>query len=99
MPHYISLINWTDQGIRNVKGGPQRIANARKAVEAAGGKWHSLYLTMGQYDLVVITEFPNDEAAATFTLTLGAQGNVRTTTLKAFTEEETIKIINNIPSS
>jgi len=99
MSHYISLINWTDQGIRNVKSAPQRVAAARKAVEAAGGEWHSLYLTMGQYDLVVITEFPNDEVAATFTLTLGAQGNVRTTTLKAFTEEETIKIINNIPSS
>jgi uncharacterized protein with GYD domain len=62
MPYYIYLINWTDKGIRNVKDAPKRVSAARAVVEKAGGKWHGIYYTFGQYDLVSIVEVPNDEA-------------------------------------
>ncbi len=58
MSIYISLIKWTDQGIRNVKESPQRLDAAKKAIEAAGGKMTGFYLTMGRYDAVFIDDFP-----------------------------------------
>ena len=97
MPSYLSLINWTDQGIKTVKQSPQRLEAAKQATTAAGGRMIFFYLTMGQYDLVTLSEFPNDEAAARFLLTIGGQGNVRTTTLKAFTEDEYRRIIASLP--
>ena len=97
MPSYLSLINWTEQGIKNVKESPQRLERAKQATEAAGGRMIFFYLTMGQYDLVSLTEFPNDEAAARFLLILGGQGNIRSTTLKAFTEDEFRHIIASLP--
>ncbi len=97
MPTYINLINWTDQGIRNVKESPSRLDAARAAAREAGGDIKDTYMTMGTYDVVAITEFPNDEAAAIFALRAGALGNIRTTTLKAFPEAETRKIIGALP--
>ena len=97
MPSYLSLINWTDQGIRNVKQSPQRLEAAKQATMAAGGRMIFFYLTMGQYDLVTLTEFPNDEAAARFLLTIGGLGNIRSTTLKAFTEDEFHHLIASLP--
>ncbi len=96
MPTYISLINWTDQGIRNVKESSQRLDAGKKAIEAAGGKMMGFYLTMGRYDLVSIAEFPNDETAATAVLSLGSGGNIRTETLKAFPEDEYRGIIAKV---
>ncbi len=96
MPTYISLVKWTDQGIRNVKDSPQRLNAAKKATEAAGGKWLGFYLTMGRYDIVAILELPSDEAAAAFVLSLGRLGNVRTETLKAFPEDQYRGIIANV---
>ncbi len=97
MPHYVILFNWTEQGIKNVKESPKRVAAAREAVEKAGGKWLVFYNTIGQYDGVVIMEAPNDEAAMSFLLATGSLGNVRTTTLKAFTEAEMAKTIEQLP--
>ena len=97
MPTYINLINWTDQGIRNVKESPSRLDAARAAAREAGGDIKDTYMTMGMYDVVAICEFPTDEAAATFALGAGALGNIRTTTLKAFSEAETRKIIGSLP--
>ena len=97
MPYYIVLINYTEQGIKSIKDLPQRQAAARQAIERAGGKLHQVYMTMGTYDSVAIAEAPSDEAAATVLLALGGIGNVRTTTLRAFTEEETARIIGNVP--
>lgn len=88
MPHYVMLVSWTDQGIRSAKDSPKRRADFRRKVETAGGKWVGVYYTFGQYDLVGIFEFPNDETALHLALSLGSLGNVRTTTLKAFTEAE-----------
>lgn len=96
MPTYISLVNLTDQGIRNVKESPQRLDTFKKAVEAAGGKVNGFYLTMGKYDMVVIVEAPSDEAAATVILSVGRLGNVRTQTLKAFPEDQYRDIIAKV---
>ncbi len=97
MGTYIGLINYTDQGIRNIKDSPNRVEAARKAIQDLGGDMTRLYLTMGAYDLIVILEAPSDEVVAKFVLTLGALGNVRTTTLKAFTEAEFGEIVAGLP--
>lgn len=97
MGTYIGLINYTDQGIRNIKDSPQRAEAARKAIRDMGGDMKGLYLTMGGYDLIAILEAPSDEVIAKFVITLSAQGNVRTTTLKAFTEAEFGEIVAALP--
>ena len=97
MPTYIGLYKLTDQGIKNIKDAPQRIEEAIKAAEAVGGKSLGVYTVLGEYDYVAIGEFPNDEVAVTFALAIGAQGNVRTTTLKAFTREEFARIVKKLP--
>ena len=97
MPLYFTLINYTDQGIKNMKDTPARIASAREAVESAGGKLISYHLTLGQYDAIVVSEAPNDALYASVVLILGSQGNIRTTTIKAFTEEESFRIFANLP--
>ena len=97
MPHYIGLLRYTPQGIAKVKDSPARLDAARKAAASMGGKITSWYLTMGHYDAVILTEFPNDDACAGFTLAVAALGNVTTETLKAFTEDEYRKIIASLP--
>ena len=69
---------------------------ARQALENMGGRLHGYRLTLGEYDAVVTIEAPDDEAYATYALNLAQQGNVRTTTLKAFTEEESFRILGNL---
>ncbi len=96
MSAYIMLFNYTDQGLRNIKKSPGRLDAARTVAEELGGKLGDLYLTMGAYDLVAISEFPDDATAATFALRLGAVGNVRTTTVKAFPENAYRKIVEAV---
>jgi uncharacterized protein with GYD domain len=97
MPHYVTLVNWTDQGIRHVKDSPKRAEAFEAAVKAAGGAVKDVFLVMGAYDLVLITELPNDEAMAKLSLTVGALGNVRTTTMRAFTRQEFRNIVMSLP--
>jgi uncharacterized protein with GYD domain len=97
MPYYIILVNWTDQGVRNVEDSPKRTAAARAAVEKAGGKWLGFYYTLGQYDMVLIAEGLNDETVMSVSLAIGSQGSVRTKTLRAFPEAEAAKIIEKLP--
>jgi uncharacterized protein with GYD domain len=97
LPIYIVLIKWTEQGIKNVKDLPKRVQRGREAIEKAGGKWLDWNLTMGEYDAIGKVELPDDYAAATVALGLGKLGDVRTTTLKAFTEAEMKKIVEKIP--
>ncbi len=97
MATYVSLMNFTDQGIKSVKDAPRRIEEAVKGLEAIGGKLKDFYVVMGEYDYVAIAEAPTDEAALGFLLALGAQGNIRTTTLKAFTKEEFAEIVKRLP--
>lgn len=94
MPTYVTLYNWTQQGIADYKNAPARMKAAREAMEAAGGKVHGFYITMGEYDGVVIVEAPNDEAAAKVLLATGAQGNVSTETMRAFTESEFTDLVS-----
>jgi len=96
MGHYITLIRYTQQGAAKIKESPKRLDAAKKAAEAAGGKIHAWYLTMGKYDAVIISEFPNDEASAKFMLSTGSMGNITTQTLKAFTETEYRKIVASL---
>ena len=97
MPTYIILINFTDQGVRNVKESPKRLDAAKKLLKSMGGEFKQFYLTMGAYDLATIVEAPNDEAIAKFALVVGSLGNIRTTTLKAFPEDEYRKIVAALP--
>jgi uncharacterized protein with GYD domain len=97
MPHYVTLLRYTQQGISRIKESPARLDAARKSAEAAGGKIHAWYLTMGRYDAVLLSEFPNDEAGAKFTLSIGAAGNVTTETLRAFPEADFRKIVGSLP--
>ncbi len=97
MPTYVSLYRWTSQGIQNVKQSPGRIDQAKKAIAKAGGKLKHIYVTMGQYDVVAVTEWPSDDAAASFLLAQGSEGNVTSETLRAFSEAEFKKIVAQIP--
>ena len=97
MPTYISMLRYTQQGISTVKTAPARIDAAKEAYRKAGGELKSIYLTLGQYDLVVIAEMPNDEAVGRMALSLGAQGNIRSETMRAFTEAEFKKIAGSLP--
>ena len=97
MPTYISLINLTEQGIKNIKDAPARLKASTEAIEAAGGRMIGFYTVMGQYDYIAITEAPSDEAATIQLLALGAQGNLRTTTLKAFPAEEFVEMVKKLP--
>jgi uncharacterized protein with GYD domain len=93
---YVMLANWTDQGARQVKDSPKRLDAAKKALVEMGGEFKSLYMTMGDYDLIVIYEAPDDAIAARFTLLLAQMGSVRTRTLKAFPEAAYREIINSL---
>ena len=97
MATYIMLLNWTEQGIQNVKDSPKRLDSARKAFRAAGAKLKEFYMAIGRYDMVAVAEAPDDETIARIALMLGSAGNVRTETLKAFTEAEYRKIIGGLP--
>jgi uncharacterized protein with GYD domain len=93
MATYLSLFNWTDQGIRTVKDSPKRLESTRKALKKLGGELRAFYMLQGHYDGVLIFDIPSEEALTKFLLTTGTAGNVRTTTLRAFTEEEFLKHI------
>ena len=97
MPTFISYLNWTEQGIRNLKGAPDRAEAARAAIKNLGGEIKDIYLTTGQYDLLVITDLPDGESMAKFSLTLAQQGNVRSTTVRGFPEDEFRDIIADLP--
>ena len=96
MATYIVLMNWTEQGIRNVKDSPKRLDAARQAAKKIGCELGSFFMTIGPYDAVAVLEAPNDEALAKFALATGASGNVRTTTLKAYSEDAYRKIMASL---
>lgn len=97
MATYITMLRFTQQGIKDIKGGPGRLDAAKKAYAAAGGSIKAFYLTMGRYDAVVVSELPDDGAAARIALQTGSLGNVTTETLRAYTEDEYRKIIASLP--
>ena len=99
MPTYITLIHYTKQGVKTFKDLPQRIAETTAAGEAVGARLVGYYLTMGQYDAVAISEAPDDQTIAKLALAAGARGNVRTETMRAFTDEEARSIAGELSES
>ncbi len=97
MPTYVTFLKYTEQGIKNIKESPSRLEKAKQALKSLGGELKSFHLVQGRFDAIVLTEAPNDEVAAKFALATGAQGNVRTETVRAFTEEEYRRIISGLP--
>lgn len=96
MATFITLLNFTDQGIRNIKDSPDRYETFKLAAEKLGVTVKSIYYTVGQYDLILIIE-GSDEAATTALLSVGSLGNVRSQTLRAFSVMEMRKIIDMMP--
>ena len=97
MATYITLGRYTQQGMSKIKESPSRFEAFRSAAQKAGGSVKGFYLTMGQYDFVLITEAPSDDVTARLTLATGALGNVTTETLRAFTEDEFKKLVSSLP--
>ena len=94
---HLHQIQYTEQGMKNIKESPARADEARKLLQSLGGNMKELYLTMGVYDLVVISEAPDAETITKFMLSVGASGNIKTTTLTAFPETEYRRIIGGLP--
>lgn len=93
MPTFITLLSWTDQGIRAFKDSVDRYEAAQGMAERLGGKLTASYWTLGPYDVVAILDAPDDETATAFALAVSSQGNVRTTTMRAFGIDEMRGII------
>lgn len=96
MVAYISLINFTDQGAREAKDTVKRAMDVEKLLVSMGGRKIGVWWTMGQYDLVYIAEFPDEETGVTFLATVAKAGNVRTSTMRAFSEEEAARIFGAV---
>jgi uncharacterized protein with GYD domain len=96
MSNYVVLIDWAEQGIKNVKDTVKRAKSFEGAIEKAGGKSLGFYYTIGRYDMVAIVQAPTDEAIASVLFSLGSLGNVRTETLKAFSTDEAANIIEKL---
>ncbi|SEE72157.1 GYD domain-containing protein [Jiangella alba] len=96
MPTFVSLINWTDQGVRQSKASLDRAKAAGELAERMGGTLKDVYWTVGPYDIVSISEFPDDESGTAFALAIAAQGNIRTTTLRAFGADEVRGILGKL---
>lgn len=97
MPTYVTLFNWTDQGIRNVRDTVERVDRASEmAEEKYGVRLGQIYWTVGSYDLVSVFEAPDDESVSAFLLELGSIGNVRSTTLRAYNRDEMSTILERL---
>jgi uncharacterized protein with GYD domain len=97
MPTYVGLVRWTDQGIKTVKDATSRWEQGKAAIEQAGGRVIGSWWTQGAYDAVVVTEWPDDEAASVAALSYAMAGNVRTETMRAYTNEEMQRIVQRLP--
>jgi uncharacterized protein with GYD domain len=97
MSTYVWLVNWTDQGIRNVKETTKRAQSFREAAEKMGVNVKEILWTMGRYDLVLVIDAPNDETISLLALGLGMGGNAKTETLKAFSTQAMDQILKGFP--
>lgn len=97
MTTYITLFKFTQQGIANVKESPDRVKRAKAMLEQMGSRMIGAWWTMGEYDLIAITEGPDDQTAALATLAIVRAGNVTSVSLKAFNEEEFAQIVAKLP--
>ena len=97
MSSYIWLVNWTDQGIRNVKETTNRAKGFKEMAEKMGANVKEIFWTMGRYDLVLVIDAPNDESISRLALGLGMGGNAKTETLKAFSAQAMDQILKGFP--
>jgi uncharacterized protein with GYD domain len=97
MPTFISMLNWTDQGARSVKESPKRTAAAKEAARKFGVEIKQVFLTSGDFDLLVVAEAPHYDNVAKFAMAAGLQGNIRSRTIRAWTEAEMGKLISELP--
>ena len=97
MPMFIGMLSWTDQGIRSVKDTPQRIKAAKEAARKLGIEIRQVFLTTGDFDLLTILEATDGDQVAKFAMAAGAQGNIRTRTVRAWPEAEMFKLISELP--
>ena len=93
MPIYVSLLNWTDQGIRKVKETTKRAEAFQALAQKTKVKVREIHWTTGRYDVVVIMEAPDDHLM----LALGTLGNVKSETLRAYSAKEMAEILKGIP--
>ena len=96
MPRYVILANWTDQGIKDVEDTTERTDHGGEIAEKHGLKLEQAYWTVGPYDMLSIFEASDDEALSAHLLEIGSSGNVRTTTLRAYDEEEMSGILRRL---
>lgn len=97
MRTYVQLINFTQQGVKDAEKGSERLDQAKELMESLGGEMTAFYLTMGQYDAVVIAEFPDDETITRGTFRYLQEGTIETETMRAFNEDEYRNLIENLP--
>ncbi len=96
MPAYITLFNFTDQGVHTAKDTTKRAKAVNDMWQKAGGRIIGFWWTHGQYDGFVVHETPDEETATRLLLSVGMLGNVRTTTMRAFSEEEMARIVQKL---
>jgi uncharacterized protein with GYD domain len=96
MPTYVTLMNWTDQGVRNVRDTVQRRGQADELAQKHGATIEEVYWTVGPYDLVTIVQAPDDESVTAMLLELGSGGNLRTTTLRAYDSDQMSGILQRL---
>lgn len=94
MMTYVSLINWTEQGIKNFRDTAQRAEEFTKLVESSGGTVRELLWTVGEYDIVCVADFPDEQTGVAALLRVGSAGNIRSNTLRAFSASEMAGIIS-----
>ena len=95
MARFVSLLNWTDQGAKTAADSVDRVEAARKVASDLGGSLE-VYWTMGQYDMVAITEFGDDETAVAFLAKVSSLGNVRSQTMRAFDADSVRSIMGKM---
>jgi uncharacterized protein with GYD domain len=93
---YVVLVNFTDQGIRNVKDSPKRAEAFRQMAKTFGATLKEFYWTQGRHDIITIVEAPDEASATALNLSLGALGNVRTESLRAFSAAEMMEIVGKM---
>ncbi len=96
MAKYVSLLQFTDQGIRNVKDSIKRAVAATAEAEKMGAKVTDAFWTMGAYDVVLLLDAPDDETVSAFSLKIGSLGNVKSQTMRAFRREEMESILAKV---
>lgn len=97
MATYITLVNYTQKGIENIKESPRRLDMAKEVFQSLGAEIKQFYLAMGRYDIVLVSEGPNDEVVAKAALAIGSRGAVRTETFRVFNEAQYRDIISALP--